>query len=444
MSSMTEKRTEPFALAHSLQRRHITMISIGGVIGAGFFIGSSSAIATAGPGILITYILAGLTILLVNVMLRDIALQVPGLGSFIMQIRVALGARTGFVAGWTYWLIWVTTLAIEIIGASTILERYVPLPYAVLECSVLAVMTAVNVGSVRGYGEFEYWFALVKVLAISAFIVIGAYALAGNPRLTWSSDWADSLFPNGITAALSMLPTVVFSMSGSEVATVAALESQTPDRNIARVTRSVALRIVGFYLTSLTLLLCLVPWRNVIPGESPFILALYRLHIPFAGLAMTLVILTAMLSTLNSGLYVASRILFEMTENGDAPGFLSRLGPRSRTPRRAVLACAAATLLIAGTAVVSPTIVFGMLISVTGAFIVSNYILIVLARLRLCPTRRWTAWLALLLLAGVLASMLARSETRHELALGLIALIAIISAARLSGGRNDLATETMQ
>lgn len=430
---MPESTTEP-ALAKTLHTRHVAMIALGGVIGAGFFVGSSGAIALAGPGVMVTYVFAGLMVLLINFMLKDIALAAPGHGSFISQIRYALGPQYGFVAGWTYWVIWATTLAIEVMGASTLIAPYVSLPYILIEALVLGSMTAINMLSVRSYGEVEYWLSLLKVAAIILFILIGLVALLEGVQISHHPRLDGGIFPHGVFALFGAVPTVVFSMAGTEVATIAALESSQPEENIAKVARSVAMRLGAFYILSILLVLSLVSWHDVTAGESPFLLVLNRLHIPFASGIMTAIILCAILSTLNSGIYAASRVLHDMAEHYEAPSFFLAVDPATRLPRRAVLACAGATAIIAATAVVSPTVVFAFLVSVIGAFIIFDYVLIVLARMRLCQRARWQPWLALALLALVLLSMLSNPETRAELGLSAVAIVAILIGAWLSVG----------
>lgn len=413
-------------LAQSLRPRHIAMISLGGVIGAGLFIGSSGAILTAGPSVLLSYVLSGLIVFLVNMMLRDIALHAPGRGSFISQIRYALGPLPGFVAGWVYWIVWVTTLGVEVIASASLLAPYVPLPYSVIEIIILSIMTGINLLSVRNYGEFEYWFAMIKVAAICLFVGVGCYLLGTHPIPVHDNILGHGGFlPLGGIAFLAAIPTVLFSMTGSEIATIAALESENPDQNIAKITRTVALRLLVFYLTSILLVLCLLPWSENVRGFSPFLMVLDQFHIPYASMGMSIVILSAMLSTLNSGLYATSRVVYEMARRGDAPSILCAMAPNAHLPRRAVLASAGVALLVSATAIFSPGIVFAFLVATTGAFIMFYNMMIVCARLKLYQTAAWKAWLALLLLAGALLAMVIKPETRNELATGVVALILI-------------------
>ncbi|MBB2206275.1 amino acid permease [Gluconacetobacter takamatsuzukensis] len=406
------------------------MISLGGVMGAGFFIGSSGAIAMAGPAVLLSYAVAGILIFFVNLILCDLLGRTPR-GSFVSQVGHILGPRYGFVMGWTYLLVWITTLAAEIMAAASLIAPLVPLPYWLLELLVLGSMTALNLASVRGYGETEYCLSFTKVAAVVIFIAIGAIALATGHHVPRAAFAAGGLFPHGGVAILSAVPIVVFSMAGTEIGTIAALDSDRPEKNIARLARTIAIRLLGFYLTSVAVILCLLPWRALTPGHSPFLAVLDALHIPFANMMMTVVILAAVLSTLNSGLYASSRILRDVALAGNAPAALRATDSASAIPHRAVLGIAAASAAVAASAILSPTVVFAFLISVVGVFIIAGNMMIVLARLYLVREGRRAALLTLAGLGAVLAAMAVDPHARHELALGLVAIGGIFVLERV-------------
>lgn len=417
--------------AASLRIRHITMISLGGVMGAGFFIGSSGAIAMAGPAVLLSYAFAGILIFFVNLILCDLLGRSPHRGSFVSQVGHILGPRYGFVMGWTYLLVWVTTLAAEIMAAASLLAPLVPLPYWLLELLVLGSMTALNLASVRFYGEAEYCLSFTKVAAVVLFIFIGGAALALGHHVPHAAFAAGGLFPHGGVAIFSAVPIVVFSMAGTEIGTIAALDSDRPEKNIARLARTIAIRLLGFYLASIAVILCLLPWHAITPGHSPFLQVLDALHIPFANSIMTIVILAAVLSTLNSGLYAASRILRDVALAGNAPAALRATHAESAIPHRAILCVAAASAAVAASAILSPTMVFAFLVSVVGVFIIAGNMMIVLARLRLVRDGRRAALFTLTGLAAVLAAMAVDPQARHELGLGIIAIGGIFVLERL-------------
>ncbi|WP_323992991.1 amino acid permease [Nguyenibacter sp. L1] len=433
--------------AHSVLRgRHVAMISIGGVIGASLFVGSSSAIATAGPGVFLSYLLAGLIILCVTRMLGEMTVDDPQAGSFVAHVRRGLGARAAFVGGWIYWVMWATILGIEAIAAASFLAPFVPLPFLVTECLVIAAMTAINLFSVRGYGEFEFWFSMTKIMTIVIFIAIGLWALLGTHAQVVARNLAGQggLFPHGGSALLACIPAIMLSMAGAEITTIAATETSHPAESVGRATRSVVLRILFFYLGSIGLILCLTPWEAVVPGRSPFLTTLQRIDMPFASLLMTGVMLVATLSALNSGLYVTSRILCELAEAGDAPRFFLARG-RNNTPRRAILAGCVIAVAVAVAGMMSPGVVFAFLVSATGTFVLFDYVLIALAQIRLRRRARaaglvpalpmwcfpWLSYVTLATLVGALLTMLVASgHTRREIVLGALTLGLIVLAER--------------
>lgn len=380
-------------LGHSLRTRHVTMISVGGIIGAGLFVGSSASIAAIGPASVISYALAGIVILLVMRMLSELAAAEPGAGSFTEYARLGLGDWAGFTGGWLYWYFWVVVVPIEAIAGAGILHDLLPgLPQAAIGFVLLAAMTAVNLLSARSFGEFEFWFSSIKVAAILVFIVICAGYAAGlgaAPSASVANLLGRGGFaPHGALSVISGVTTVIFSFVGAEIVTIAAAESAEPARNVARLTSSVATRILLFFVLSIFLIVCIVPWDAVRPGTSPFAVALERVGIPGAATIMKLVVLTAVLSCLNSGIYVTSRVLFGLAAKGDAPQWLVAVN-RRRVPTRAILAGAAFGYLALAAAILSPTVVFSFLVNASGAIALVNYLLVALAELRL--RRRWEA-----------------------------------------------------
>lgn len=423
----------PDQLAHTLRTRHILMIALGGVVGAGFFVGCSSAILKAGPIVFISYMICGLLIYLINLSMRDLALKGPGRGSFMVQIRENLGARIGFVAGWAYWLTWVIVLAAEVIAGAAMLGPFMPgIPPLVIEIFLLLLMTGVNLLSVRGYGEFEYWFSVIKLVAIGLFVLITVWCLikggmGWGPAVPVHHNLFDfgGLVPKGWMAILAVIPTILFSMTGSEIVTVAALESDDPEGNIVRITRTIAWRILGFYLTSIALILCFVPWSGLVPTKSPFLVVLNRVGVPFAEAFVWVVIFSAVLSTLNSAVYVTSRILYELAENDDAPSFFLKVDEKKQLPTRAVMAGTIIAVCILLTDMVSRDQLFALLLSMTGTLMLFNNLLIVLARTQIDEGFHWGPKVACFLLACTFGAMLWVPETRSQALFGFVAIFVI-------------------
>ena len=373
-------------LSRSLRSRHVQMISIGGIIGAGLFVGSSAAIASAGPGILMSYVLAGLVILMIMRMLSEMAAATPGLGSFTEYVRLGLGDWGGFVSGWLYWYFWVLVVAIEAIAGAKILAAWIPLEVWQIVAILMALLTAVNLMSSRSYGEFEFWFSSIKVAAIVAFVLIaGAYALGftSGAGQTFANLYSHGGFvPFGWTAVLAGVTTVVFSLCGAEIATIAAAESNESSRVINRMTLTIVARIMLFYVLSILLILAVVPWNEIVPGTSPFATVLTRTHIPGAATIMNFIVLTAVLSCLNSGVYVTSRVLFTLAARGDAPQAMIALNKR-RVPARAILIGSSFGYIAVILSVVSPERVFQFLLNTSGALMIVVYLLACFAHLRL-------------------------------------------------------------
>jgi len=432
-------------LTRSLRSRHVALISIGGIIGAGLFVGSSANIATAGPAVLLSYGVAGALMFLVMRMLAEMAAADHGALSFADHARVGLGEWAGFVCGWLYWYFWVVVVGIEAIAGAAILQVWVPLPVWQIGLVLMVLLTATNLLSTRSYGEFEFWFASLKVAAIVGFIAVaGAYALGfTSPQgPTFGNLVAHGGFaPFGTAAVLAGVTGIVFSMTGAEIATVVAAESAEPSRAIANLTTSLILRILLFYVGSVLVILAVVPWSEIVPGTSPFTAALERMDVPFAATIMNLIVLVAVLSCLNSGIYITSRMLFGLAAHGDAPRSMVALDRRG-VPTRAILIGTVFGYLAVLASVVSPQRLFTFLVNASGAVMLVIYLLVALAQIRQrraherngtpLPIRMWLyPWLsyaAVLGIALVLASMLFRAAERAQL-LGSTLSVAVVLLA---------------
>jgi L-asparagine transporter-like permease len=424
--------SQPHELSRSLKGRHLTMISIGGIIGAGLFVGSSTSIIAAGPASFISYAICGLLILLVMRMLGEMATALPLVRTFTEFARAGLGDGAGFVVGWLYWYFWVLVVPVEAIAGAKILQTFLPasIPLTPLQIGLglMTIMTCVNLMSARSYAEFEFWFASIKVAAIIVFIVIAAsYAFGWTaPHGATFGNLVEhgGFTPKGWIAVIAAVPTVFFAMTGAEITTIAAAESAQPGRAVAKLGTTVIWRILMFYVLSLFLIVSVTPWDSVVSGESPFTLALNTMHVPGTGLIMSAIILTAVLSCLNSAFYVSSRVLFVLAARGDAPQLLVRLNAR-RVPVMSVLIGAAAGFLGIIAATKAPQVVFDFLVSSSGAVIVFVYIIIAMAQISLRfrrerqgeappPITMWLfPWLSYAAIAGMAAVLIAMAFTPH-------------------------------
>jgi gamma-aminobutyrate permease len=418
-------------LSRSLRPRHVAMITIGGIIGAGLFVGSSVAISAAGPAIIISYALTGLLVLLIMRMLGEMAVDMPQVRSFTEFTRSALGNWAGFSVGWLYWYFWVVVIPLEAIAGAVIIHKWLPLlPVWEIGTVLMLLMTCVNLMSARAYGEFEFWFSSIKVAAILSFIiVVGAHAL--GYRSATGATFATlvdhgGFAPKGSFAVLAAVTTVIWSMMGAEVVTIAAAESPEPARAVARMTSTIITRILLFYVGSIFVIVSTVPWTQVVSGQSPFTLALDGIHVPYAGTLMDAVILTAVLSCLNSSFYVASRVLFVLASRGDAPRWLVKTN-RSHVPARAVLLASLVGFAGVVAAILSPSLVFAFLVNASGAIIAVIYLAIAVSQVRTRRAREragappptlpmwWFPWLSYVAIAGMLTVLIAMAlEPAHR------------------------------
>ncbi|MES4901977.1 MULTISPECIES: amino acid permease [unclassified Streptomyces] len=458
-------------LKAGLKNRHLSMIAIGGVIGAGLFVGSGAGIAKAGPGILISYALVGLMVVLVMRMLGEMAAANPTSGSFSAYADRALGRWAGFSIGWLYWFFWVVVLAVEATAGAEILEGWMPdVPQWGWALIVMVVLTAANLASVSSYGEFEFWFAGIKVVAIAAFIVVGGLAVFGllpgsdneGAGLAHLTDHGGFL-PHGPGAILTGVLLVVFSFMGSEIVTLAAGESADPRRAVTKATNSVIWRVAVFYLGSIFVVVTLLPWDN--PGiadksKGSYVAALDSIGIPHAGQVMNVIVLTAVLSCLNSGLYTASRMAFSLGQRGDAPAAFAKTTSRG-VPQAAILGSVVFGFLAVWFNYQWPDTVFQFLLNSSGAVALFVWLVICFTQLRMrgiimrespdkLVVRMWLfpylTWATIAMISFVLVYMLTDKDGREQVLLSTAVAVVVVALAlirdRLPGARGAAAAQS--
>jgi GABA permease len=421
-------------LRRGLSQRQLNMIALGGVIGAGLFVGSGVVIGETGPAAFITYGLCGTVVVLVMRMLGEMATANPSTGSFADYARQAMGGWAGFAVGWLYWYFWVVIVGFEAIAGGAVIRYWINAPLWLLSLILMVAMTATNLFSVAAFGEFEFWFAGIKVAAIAVFLGLGSlFALGAWPRhgIDFSNLTSHGgFFPHGLGTVFGAVSVVITAMVGAEVTTIAAAETVNPERAVARAIKSVVARIVIFYVGSVFLLTVIVPWHARQVGVSPYVAALREIGIPAADHIMNAVVLTAVLSCLNSGLYTASRMLFVLAAQHEAPMQLVKVGRRG-VPYVAILCSSVVGFLCVIMAWVAPRTVFVFLLKSSGALVLSVYLVIALSQIvlrRRTPTERLRVkmWLfpglsilTLVAIVAVLVLMALDPDTRAELWLGL-------------------------
>ncbi|MBS7562189.1 amino acid permease [Pseudomonas sp. RC4D1] len=388
MTTTTERKG--VHLTRSLKSRHIFMLSLGGVIGTGLFMGSGVTINQGGPwGAILSYLVAGFLMYLVMVCLGELSVQMPVSGSFQAHATKYIGPATGFMIGWVYWMSWATTVGLEFTAAGMLMQRWFPdVPIWYWSALFVALLFGINALATRAFGEAEYWFAGIKVLAILSFIVVGALVIfgvidlpSGAPAPMFDNLKGDSLLPNGLPAVFAVMMTVVYAFQGCEIMGVAAGETDQPEKSIPRAVRNVVFRVLIFYVLAVMVLAAIIPWQQAGLVESPFVQVFDMVGIPYAADLMNFVILTAILSVGNSGLYASTRILWAMSKSGMAPKALSPLSKQG-VPLRALFITLCFALISLMTSFIAADTLFMVLMAVSGMAGTVTWIVIALAQYR--------------------------------------------------------------
>ncbi|MFK2827057.1 amino acid permease [Bacillus sp. B190/17] len=375
-------------LKHGLKTRHVTMISIGGVIGAGLFVGSGTMIMSAGPGALLSYIIAGLIIVLIMRMLGEMAVVNPDSGSFSTYAHQAIGPWAGFTIGWLYWFNWVIIVTIEATLLGEMVNNWFPsVPVWAASVVFPVLMTITNIFSVKVYGEFEYWLASIKVIAIVIFLGLGAaiiFGLVPGVEVQSFSTLAtvDTFFSNGFLPVILGVIFITFSLSGSEVAAIAAGESENPEKNIIRAINAVVWRLLLFFIGSVAVIIMVIPQGSEHLLKTPFASVFDMAGLPAAGQVMNFVIFISLLSVLNSGLYTSSRMVYSLSKKGSAPKFLSNVNKRG-IPIWALATSLFFAYVFTMFKFIAPNTLFVFLANSSGGVTIIMYIFIAFSHIRL-------------------------------------------------------------
>ncbi|MFJ3958795.1 amino acid permease [Arthrobacter sp. NPDC090010] len=404
-----------------LRSRHVTMITLGGIIGSSLFVGSGNVIHAVGPAAVISYLIGGLLVFLAMRMLGEMAAARPAVGSFMEYARVGLGDWAAYFVGWLYWYFWVGVIAYEAVVGGSILHGWMPgVPQWVFSVLLLLIFTGSNLVSLRSFGETEFWLASIKVAAIVVFLLVGilfAFGLWPNSHFAIPNLWEHGGFmPAGAGAVIGGVAIVIFSYFGTEIAVMAASESEDPAKGVRQATSTVIWRILIFFVGAVLLIVTIVPW-NQLPDpkeRAPFAYLFGLYGLPGAEVVMSAVILTAVCSVLNSGLYSAARMFSSIAEQGYAPKIIARKSA-SGVPVAAVIASTLggyAAVIINFAAPDSG--IFDFIMNSAGLVALFVYAFIALTQMRLrsrmtaeeaaaLKLRMWLhPWLAILLIAAVL------------------------------------------
>jgi AAT family amino acid transporter/D-serine/D-alanine/glycine transporter len=334
-----------------LSERHVQLIAIGGAIGVGLFLGSGTAISRSGPGLLAAYAIGGIAIYFIMRALGELLTYRPVSGSFASYAEEFVGPFAGFVTGWSYWFMWVAIGMAELTAVGVYFHFWFPdLPQWIPALGALAAMYSVNLIAVKLFGEFEFWFALIKVVAIVAMMAIGlgviffGYGELGTTA-SFSNLWSHGgMFPTGVLGVVLTLQIVMFAYQGVELIGVTAGEAENPERVLPRATNSILWRILVFYIGALVILMSLMPWDKFVPGVSPFVLVFQKVGIPAAAGIINFVVITAAASSCNSGIFSTGRMLHMLAQYGQAPRVFGEVSKR-HVPANAISASAAVMLI---------------------------------------------------------------------------------------------------
>ncbi|MBH5334853.1 amino acid permease [Streptomyces pactum] len=439
-------------LSHGLKQRHLSMIALGGVIGAGLFVGSGAGIAAAGPSIVLAYAASGLLVMLVMRMLGEMSAANPASGSFSVHAERAIGPWAGFTAGWMFWVLLCVGIAAEAIAAADIMVGWMPETESWMWVLLfMIVFCGTNLAAVGNFGEFEFWFAALKIAAIGLFLVLGVLAILGVLPGT-DAPGADNLtgdggfMPNGVDGLVVGLLASVFAYGGLETVTIAAAESEQPVQGVAKAVRTAMWRIALFYVGSMLVVVTLIPWDHPsVAGDGPYVAVLNHIDIPAAGEIMNVIVLVALLSAMNANIYGASRMSYSLVARGEGPRFLGKVS--GGVPRLTVLASSAFGFFAVLLSYWWPDTIFKWLLNMVGAAVLVVWGFIAVAQLRMrrklqreAPERLvvkmwlfpYLTWAALAGTIGVLLLMLRDDDNRTQLffTVGLAVVLSVVGYLR--------------
>ncbi|MYM67145.1 amino acid permease [Pseudoduganella sp. FT55W] len=373
-------------LKRGLKSRHIQLIALGGAIGTGLFLGIAQTIQMAGPSVLLGYGVAGLIAFFIMRQLGEMVVDEPVAGSFSHFADKYCGHWAGFMAGWNYWVLYVLVSMAELSAVGIYIQYWWPaVPTWVSALAFFAIINAISLFNVKAFGEMEFWFAIIKVLAIVGMIVFGAYLLISGdagPQATVANLWQHGgFFPHGVSGLVMAMAVIMFSFGGLELIGITAAEADNPTHSIPKATNQAIYRILIFYIGALGILLSLYPWEKVVTSGSPFVLIFHALNSNLVAHVLNVVVLTAALSVYNSGVYSNTRMLYGLAKQGNAPQSLLKVNARG-VPLTALGVSAVATGICVAVNYFMPAKAFGFLMGLVVSALIINWGLISWIHLR--------------------------------------------------------------
>lgn len=450
----------------AMGNRQVQMIAIGGAIGTGLFLGAGARLQMAGPALALVYLVCGIFSFFILRALGELVLHRPSSGSFVSYAREFLGEKASYVAGWMYFVNWAMTGIVDITAVALYMHywgAFGDVPQWVFALGALAIVGTMNMIGVKWFAEMEFWFALVKVLAIVVFLIVGVVFLGSGKPLDGNTTGFHLItdnggfFPHGLLPALVLVQGVVFAFASIELVGTAAGECKDPKTMLPKAINSVIRRIGLFYVGSVVLLVLLLPWNAYQAGQSPFVTFFSKLGVPYIGSVMNIVVLSAALSSLNSGLYSTGRILRSMSMGGSAPQFMSKMS-KQQVPFAGILVTIAVYVVGVVLNYYVPSQVFEIVLNVASLGIISSWGFIVVCQMRLrkaikegkaedvrfkLPWAPFTSWLTLLFLVSVLVLM-AFDYPNGTYTIASIPLIAVVLVLGWFGVRKRVHAEAMK
>ncbi|MCE2705655.1 MAG: amino acid permease [Proteobacteria bacterium] len=375
-------------LNHSLKMRHILMIAIGSAIGTGLFFGAGESIKLAGPSILLAYLIGGMIMYIVIRALGEMTVAEPNVGSFSFYAYKYIGNYAGFMSGWNYWFNYIIVCMLELTATGMFLDYWMPgIPHWLTALIILLVFGTINLLQVKFFGEFEFWFAGIKVITILALIIFGVYVIffdKSNHASSFSNInnlWKyGGFFANGLQGFLFSFVIVVFSFGGTELVGIAAGESSNPKKVVPMAINGIIFRIIIFYVATLAIIMCLYPWNKIGSDVSPFVDVFQKIGIVRAANIMNLVAITAALSSFNSGIYGTARMIYNLGKQNNAPFFLTRLN-KNGVPQNATLLSLLVIFITVILNYLYPTKIFNILLAVATIAAIINWVFILITHI---------------------------------------------------------------
>jgi aromatic amino acid transport protein AroP len=448
-------------LRRGLKSRHIQLIALGGAIGTGLFLGIAQTIQMAGPSVLLGYAVAGIVAFLIMRQLGEMVVDEPVAGSFSHFAAKYCGPLAGFLSGWNYWVLYVLVSMAELSAVGIYIQYWWPeIPTWVTALAFFVIINAISLTNVKAFGEMEFWFAIIKVLAIVGMIAFGLWLLASGtagPEASVANLWRHGgFFPNGVTGLVMAIAVIMFSFGGLELVGITAAEADDPSHTIPKATNQAIYRILIFYIGALGVLLSLYPWQKVVTGGSPFVLIFQALNANWVAHALNVVVLTAALSVYNSCVYCNSRMLYGLALQGNAPRALLKVNRRG-VPLAALGVSAIATAICVSVNYFMPGKALPLLMGLVVSALIINWGMISWIHLRFraakeaeghaiafpSPLAPLTNWVCLAFLAGVLVVMYLTPGLRLSVYLIPVWLVLLYLGYRVKGRRSAAAGATV-